>query len=69
MELSLRQRFGGIKMLAMDVDGVLTDGAMYYTEAGDELKKFNTRDGLGIRLLHEAGIKTALITGERTAIV
>ncbi len=69
MDQGLRQRVAKVRMLAMDVDGVLTDGAMYYTEAGDEIKRFNTRDGLGIRLLHEAGINTALITGESTSIV
>lgn len=56
-------------MLAMDVDGVLTDGGMYYSEMGDELKKFNTRDGMGIKMLQGAGIVTALITKEKTAIV
>jgi len=56
-------------MLIMDVDGVLTDAGMYYSESGDEWKKFNTRDGHGITLLHEAGVKTALVTRERTAIV
>ena len=69
MDARLRQRFARIKMVIMDVDGVLTDGGMYYTESGDEFKKFNTRDGLGIRFLHEAGIVTALISGERTSIV
>lgn len=69
MDPSLQQRIARVKMVIMDVDGVLTDGGMYYTESGDELKKFNTRDGLGIRLLQEAGIKTALVTRERTAIV
>ena len=43
-------------MLAMDVDGVLTDGGMYYSEMGDELKKFHTRDGMGIKMLQLAGI-------------
>jgi len=56
-------------MLAMDVDGVLTDGGMYYSEMGDELKKFNTRDGMGIKMLQHAGIVTAFITKEKTAIV
>ena len=56
-------------MLAMDVDGVLTDGGMYYSEMGDELKKFNTRDGMGIKMLQFAGIVTAFITKEKTAIV
>jgi YrbI family 3-deoxy-D-manno-octulosonate 8-phosphate phosphatase len=56
-------------MLIMDVDGVLTDAGMYYSEGGEEWKKFNTRDGHGITLLHGAGIKTALVTREQTAIV
>ncbi|MFC2066908.1 KdsC family phosphatase [Chloroflexota bacterium] len=55
--------------MAMDVDGVLTDGGMYYSENGDELKKFNTRDGRGIELLRNAGIRTAFITSENTQIV
>lgn len=58
-----------IRLLAMDCDGVLTDGGMYYSEKGDELKKFNTKDGMGIALLRKAGIKTAIITGEDTQIV
>jgi YrbI family 3-deoxy-D-manno-octulosonate 8-phosphate phosphatase len=53
----------------MDVDGVLTDSGMYYTNQGDELKKFNTRDGQGIALLQKAGIKTGIITRENTNIV
>ena len=56
-------------MLAMDVDGVLTDAGMYYTESGDELKKFNTRDGMGIKMLQAAGFVTAFVTREKTAIV
>jgi YrbI family 3-deoxy-D-manno-octulosonate 8-phosphate phosphatase len=56
-------------MLAMDVDGVLTDAGMYYSESGEELKKFNTRDGMGIKLLQAAGLVTAFITREKTAIV
>jgi 3-deoxy-D-manno-octulosonate 8-phosphate phosphatase (KDO 8-P phosphatase) len=58
-----------IRLFAMDVDGVLTDAGMYYCEAGDELKKFNTRDGMGIKMLQHAGIVTAFITKEKTAIV
>jgi N-acylneuraminate cytidylyltransferase len=61
--------FKNIKLLAMDVDGVLTDGSMYYSENGDELKKFNTRDGMGIKLLKENGIKIAIITKENTKLV
>lgn len=58
-----------IKLLAMDVDGVLTDAGMYYDNSGNEAKKFNTRDGKGIELIRNAGIKTAIITSEDTEIV
>ena len=58
-----------IKLFLCDVDGTLTDGGMYYSENGDELKKFNTRDGMGFQLLREAGIKTGIITSEDTQIV
>lgn len=58
-----------IKLFLCDVDGTLTDGGMYYSATGDELKKFNTRDGMGIQLLREAGIRTGIITSEETQIV
>ncbi|TCK68814.1 N-acylneuraminate cytidylyltransferase [Winogradskyella wandonensis] len=65
----LKQNNKKIKLFATDVDGVLTDAGMYYSETGDELKKFNTRDGKGFELLRHAGIKTAIITSENTKIV
>ena len=65
----LETRLARIKMLVMDVDGVLTDAGMYYSERGDELKKFNTRDGKGIELLQKAGIPVAIITSENSKIV
>ena len=58
-----------IRLFATDVDGVLTDAGMYYSESGDEWKKFNTRDGMGIKLLQRAGLITAIVTQERTKIV
>jgi len=58
-----------IKLVLSDVDGVLTDSGMYYSENGDELKKFNTHDGMGFQLLRENGIKTGIITSEKTDIV
>ena len=58
-----------IRLFATDVDGVLTDAGMYYAESGEELKKFNTRDGMGIKLLQRAGIITAIVTQERTKLV
>jgi YrbI family 3-deoxy-D-manno-octulosonate 8-phosphate phosphatase len=58
-----------IRLFATDVDGVLTDAGMYYSESGDEWKKFNTRDGMGIKLLQKAGLITAIVTQERTRLV
>jgi len=50
----------------MDVDGVLTDGRLYYTEEGERIKVFNVQDGLGIKLLQKAGIKTGVISGRES---
>lgn len=61
---SLAEKIPQIKMFLTDCDGCLTDGGMYYSEHGDELKKFNTKDGMGFRLLREHGIITGIITGE-----
>ncbi len=58
-----------VKLFISDVDGVLTDAGMYYSEFGDELKKFNTHDGMAFQLLKEAGIKLAIITSEKSGIV
>lgn len=58
-----------IRLFVMDVDGTLTDGAMYYGPDGEVMKRFVTRDGMGITLLHKAGIHTAIITSEDTQIV
>lgn len=61
--------FGKVRLFLTDVDGVLTDAGMYYSENGDELKKFNTRDGMGLKLIQQAGIKTGIITSEDTRMV
>jgi N-acylneuraminate cytidylyltransferase len=58
-----------VKLFATDVDGVLTDAGMYYDNKGNELKKFNTHDGMSFKLLRENGIKSAIITSEETNIV
>jgi 3-deoxy-D-manno-octulosonate 8-phosphate phosphatase (KDO 8-P phosphatase) len=65
----LAERLRQIHLVATDVDGVLTDAGMYYSESGDEWKKFNTRDGMGIKLLQKAGFVTAIVTQERTKLV
>jgi 3-deoxy-D-manno-octulosonate 8-phosphate phosphatase (KDO 8-P phosphatase) len=58
-----------VRMLVLDVDGVLTDGRLYYGNAGEELKAFNIKDGLGIKLLQKAGIPVAIITGRSSDLV
>jgi len=58
-----------IKLLVLDVDGVLTDGTLYFSNAGEELKAFNSLDGHGIKMLKQAGIETAIITGRTSKIV
>jgi len=58
-----------IKLFITDIDGVWTDGGMYYDQAGNELKKFNTKDSAGIIFLHFLNIPVAIITGESTKIV
>ena len=56
--------FDNIKLFLSDVDGVLTDAGMYYTEQGDEIKKFSTYDGMGLKILQTKGIKVGIITSE-----
>jgi len=58
-----------IKILLTDVDGVLTDGGMYYTPTGDTMKKFFARDGMGVTLLKKSGIPTIIVTKEKTKMV
>lgn len=58
-----------IKLLVLDVDGVLTDGKLFISSNGEETKAFNTQDGMGISLAHYAGIKTAIITGRKSDAV
>ena len=58
-----------IKILLTDVDGVLTDGGMYYNSKGDFMKKFHARDGMGVTLLRKKGIPTIIVTKEKTDIV
>lgn len=66
---STQKDFSKIKLFLTDVDGVLTDAGMYYSEKGDELKKFNTLDGMGLQMLMKTGVKTGIVTGENTQLV
>lgn len=61
--------FNTIRVFLSDVDGVMTDAGMYYTESGDEFKKFNTHDGMGFNLIQKAGIKIGIVTTENTKMV
>jgi 3-deoxy-D-manno-octulosonate 8-phosphate phosphatase (KDO 8-P phosphatase) len=63
------ERARQVRVMAFDVDGVLTDGSLWYGEHGEHLKRFNALDGHGLKLLHEGGIAVALITGREGAIV
>jgi 3-deoxy-D-manno-octulosonate 8-phosphate phosphatase (KDO 8-P phosphatase) len=58
-----------IKLLICDVDGVLSDGKVYFSQQGDEIKNFNIKDGLGIKLLQKSGIQVAIITGRNSNVV
>jgi 3-deoxy-D-manno-octulosonate 8-phosphate phosphatase (KDO 8-P phosphatase) len=58
-----------IKLILTDIDGVWTDGGMYYDQSGNEWKKFNTSDSAGVLFAHEAGIRVGILTGETTEIV
>jgi YrbI family 3-deoxy-D-manno-octulosonate 8-phosphate phosphatase len=69
MKKELYKKFKEIKLVLTDVDGVLTDGGMYYTTEGDIMKKFHARDGMGVTLLRKYNIPTILITKEKTKMV
>ncbi len=58
-----------IKLLLLDVDGVLTDGRLYYGNSGEEMKAFNIQDGLGIKLLQKGGVQVGIITGRVSALL
>lgn len=63
------QRAAAVRLMAFDVDGTLTDGGIHIGPAGETHKRFSVRDGLGLVLLREAGIRVALVTGRTSAIV
>jgi len=65
----LDQRLGAVKILILDVDGVLTDGRIIINDHGEETKSFNVKDGFGIRALLDAGIDVAVITGRQSLVV
>lgn len=58
-----------VRLMLFDVDGVMTDGGLYYTDSGEEIKVFNTLDGLGIKMLRDSGVRVGIITGRTSRIV
>lgn len=69
MVSKIKNKLKKIKLVLTDVDGVLTDGGMYYSETGEFMKKFNTRDSMGMELLLNINIKTVFVTRENSKIV
>jgi 3-deoxy-D-manno-octulosonate 8-phosphate phosphatase (KDO 8-P phosphatase) len=63
------ERARKIRVAAFDVDGVLTDGALYYADSGEESKRFNVHDGHGLRMLKDDGLTLAIITSRRSGCV
>ncbi len=59
----------GIKLLLLDVDGVMTDGKLYFSNSGEEMKCFNTLDGHGIKMLRKSGVEVGIITGRTSNLV
>jgi len=62
-QADLQKKLNRVKLLLLDVDGVLTEGQITYTDSGDQIKSFNSRDGLGLRLLMDNNIKVGIVTG------
>ena len=64
--LLLRKRLSRVRLLVLDVDGVLTDGGLWTDEQGSVVKRFDVRDGLGIRMLQQAGIEVSMLSGGKS---
>jgi 3-deoxy-D-manno-octulosonate 8-phosphate phosphatase (KDO 8-P phosphatase) len=65
----MREQLGKIRLLLLDVDGVMTDGRIIYDDHGNETKAFDVKDGHGLKLLQRAGIRVGIITGRQSAVV
>jgi len=65
----LERRLRDVVLISFDVDGVLTDGQLYYTDDGREIKAFNVQDGAAIKLLQQHGVQIAILTGRESAMV
>ncbi|MDP7651795.1 MAG: HAD hydrolase family protein [Rhodospirillales bacterium] len=68
-QATLVERLKGVKLLSLDVDGVLTDGGLYYTDDGQQLRKFNVKDGMGIQRVRAAGVEVAVISAAKAPAI
>lgn len=69
LEEKIQRKLAQVRYLVLDVDGVLTDGKLYFDNHGNELKTFHTLDGHGIKMLQKSGVGVAIITGRRSSVV
>ena len=69
MSDDILERMRRLKLMIFDVDGVLTDGTLYFSESGAELKAFNARDGHGLKMLKESGVEIAILSARRSRAV
>jgi len=69
MDEVLKNRAAAVRLFVFDVDGVLTDGRLYFTDAGEELKAFDVRDGQGMKMLQDSGVRLAIITSRTSRCV
>lgn len=69
LPMRVKEKAQTIRLLALDVDGVMTDGRLYFAEDGQEFKTFDTQDGHGIKMLQQSGVTVAIITGRNTKLV
>ena len=67
--IPLAQRMQAVRLVAFDVDGILTDGGLYLTDSGEEFKRFNSLDGHGLKMLKASGVEIAIITGRTSRCV
>lgn len=68
-DADLTSQLRSVRLLSLDTDGVLTDGGLYYTALGEELRKFNVKDGLGIKLVMETGVTVTILTASKTEAI
>lgn len=67
--MSALEKASNVRLMAFDVDGVMTDGRLYFTASGEEMKAFHSRDGVGIKMLQSVGVEIAIVTGRTARVV